>query len=137
MHLYLKSICLDHKKDHLANHFYKNDLRILTNAKLIYNLNDIQIDYLLRYSIPGLITQTTQQSWNELILNSLLIRFNLLPTSNEMASGLAQSGSSHMLLRCSSFGAFKFAISAIANGSRTKPAIISTIYTGKVAQNYL
>jgi len=46
-----------------------------------------------------------------------------------MASGLAQSGSSHMLLRCSSFGAFKFAISAIANGSRTKPAIISTIYT--------
>ena len=50
-----------------------------------------------------------------------------------MASGLAQSGSSHMLLRCSSFGAFKFAISAIANGSRTKPAIFSTIYTGKIA----
>merc|ERR1712141_751915 len=34
-----------------------------------------------------------------------------------------------MLLRCSSFGAFKFAISAITKGSRTKPAIISTIYT--------
>ena len=51
-----------------------------------------------------------------------------------MASGLAQSGSSHMLLRCSSFGAFKFAISAIAKSSRTKPAIISTIYTGKIAQ---
>jgi len=47
-----------------------------------------------------------------------------------MASGLAQTGSSQLLLRCSSFASLKAALSGLSNSSRTNSCVFSSIHTG-------
>jgi len=47
-----------------------------------------------------------------------------------MASGFAQSGGSHLLLRCSSLGALKTALSNFANYSKPTSSIASYIHSG-------
>ena len=49
-----------------------------------------------------------------------------------MASGFAQSGGSHLLLRCSSLGALKTALSNFANYSKPTSSIASYIHSGKL-----